>query len=178
MAYNQSNQIGSFVATTDIYDVPEGQEKELIIRLYQNLNRMALVLNTSTKGYYDTAGSFVNGSLWFPNPALNSSTSPARTPAYRQEERVVLNLPKNGSGYALPATTTITIAHNIICTTMTTFTDLHGMASDTTNFYYYPINYAGSSTISTYADGTNVYVTNNTAVNFTVCYVVIEFLQT
>lgn len=176
MANNsQSNLVGSFIPTTEIYDVPQGSEKELIIRLYQNLNRMALVVNSKESGYYDIAGSFVDGNLWFPLPGLTSKSS--RTPSYRQEERVVLNFPDTGGGFALPATSTVTLAHNIPTNKGTIFVDLRGMATDTTGLNYYPINYAGATTISAFANATVVSITNNTAINFDICYVVVEYLQ-
>jgi hypothetical protein len=183
MANNsQSNYVGSFVPTTEIWDVAQVYQtevnspefKELLVRMYQNLNRMSLALNTATKGYYDTQGEFVTGSVWYPKPGLNSQTS--RAPAYRQELRVVVRLPQVG-GFALPATTTITQPHNIMTNSGTLFVNLRGMANDTIGLNYYPINYSGTNTVSAYADGTYIYVTNNTAINFTVCDVVIEFLQ-
>lgn len=185
MANNsQSNQVGVYVPTTEVWDVAQLYQvditspefKELLVRMYQNLNRMALALNVSTKGYYDVQGEFVDGNLWFPKPGLTSATSPAQRPAFRQEERTVLNLPQI-AGIALPAAATTAINHNITITTNTTFTALYGVASDQTGFNYYPLNYAGATTISMFANATQVSITNNTAINFSVCYVVLEYLQ-
>lgn len=181
-----SGQFGSFVNTTNVWDVTEiystevtsPEFKELLVRMYQNLNQMSLALNTKTSGYFNTQNQqFVNGNVWFPNPAYSSQTSPFTNPTFRQELQQVLNLPQNGGGFALPAGATVTINHNITCTTTTTFTGIDGVASDTVGFHYYPINYAGASTISAFANGTQVSITNNTAINFTVCYVVLRFLQ-
>ena len=181
-----SGQYGSFVPTTNIWDVSqiystEGispELQELLVRMYQNLNQMSLALNTKTSGFYNNDNQqFVNGNVWFPNPANSSQSSPYVNPVMRQEQTQVLNLPQNGSGFALPAGDTITINHQIVCTAQTTFVGLDGMASDTVGFNYYPINYAGSETISAFANGTQVSITNNTAINFTICYVVLRFLQ-
>lgn len=176
------SQVGAFIPTTDIYDVAQVYQidvtspefKELLVRMYQNLNRMALLLNVKETGYYDTVGSLVDGNLWFPKPGLTSTTV-GNYPAYRQEERVVLNLPQV-AGVALPATATTTMNHNITVTSSTTFTRIYGVASDQTGNNYYPLNYAGAATISLFANATQVSITNNTAINFSVCYVVLEYL--
>lgn len=177
------NQVGAFIPSSEIWDVSQIYQtdvtspefKELLVRMYQNLNRMALLLNVKETGYYDTVGSLVDGNLWFPLPGLNSTSS--RNPAYRQEERVVLNFPDTGGGFALPAVSTVTLAHNITTNKGTIFVDLWGMATDTTGLNYYPINYAGAATISAFANATVVSITNNTAINFDICYVVIAYLQ-
>ena len=62
MAIDLLNQniSGAFVPTTFILDVAKIQEvnvnseefKELLVRLYQNLNRMSLVLNVKESAYY------------------------------------------------------------------------------------------------------------------------------
>src|ERR1700674_5791632 len=89
-------QFGAFVPTTNIWDVGQLQDvdinspefKELLIRLYQNLNLMALVINVKDTGYYVT-NELVNGQLFFPNPNLNSTTT--STPAFRQAFRILVN---------------------------------------------------------------------------------------
>ena len=82
MAYNIEQQIntGSYVPTTNIWDVAQLYEvdvnspefKELLVRLYQNINNIALVLNTKSTGYY-IEEQFVSGKLFF-NPASNDPT--------------------------------------------------------------------------------------------------------
>jgi len=54
-------QVGSFVPTTNVWDpseiysvdVTSPRFKELLVRLYQNVNLIAVVLNTKDSGYYD-----------------------------------------------------------------------------------------------------------------------------
>jgi hypothetical protein len=176
---SESNYVGSFVTTTDIWDVTQVYQvedvspamRELLIRMYQNLNRMSLVLNTSTKGYYDIAGEFVDGNVWFPKPGLTSQTS--RTPAFRQEIRTVLNLPQNGGGFALPIGITNT-NHNITINNSTLFTQIYGCASDTIGFNYFPIP---DTNIAIQVNQTQVVINNTSGINFTDCFVVLSYLQ-
>src|SRR5271157_1512774 len=87
---------GVYLPTTFIWDVSQLQRvdvnskefKELLIRMYQNLTNMATAINLKDTGYY-YQGEFVNGQLYFPNPALSSSTTPPAT--YRQVFRLVIN---------------------------------------------------------------------------------------
>jgi len=80
-----SQNVGSFVPTTNIWDVQRLYEvdikspefKELLVRLYQNVNNIALSLNSRDAGYYDNT-EFINGQTFFPNPTLSSTT--AQTP--------------------------------------------------------------------------------------------------
>ena len=177
------NQAQAFaVPTTDIWDVSQvydtdfrdpGQMQELFVRLYQNLNNMSLSLNARDAGYYDTQ-QYLNSQVFFPNPALNSST--ATTPTYRSVFRKVINFG------ALPNTGTKSVAHGIVCSAATSFTRIYGAASDPAGFNYIPLPYASpvlANNIAIDVDATNVTITtgsNRTA--FTITYVVLEYLQT
>jgi uncharacterized membrane protein len=171
---------GSFGPTTNVWDITELQDvdvkspafKELLVRLYQNINLMALVLQVADKGIYDTQ-EFVNGQLWFPNPNNNSST--LTSPQYRQVFRTVVNFG------ALPAVAGIAkqVRHNIVCTPTTTFTRIYGSASDTTALTYIPITYAGvnSTNIEIYIDDTYVnIVSGEDRSMYNACYVILEYL--
>lgn len=185
MANNsQSNQVGVYIPTTEVWDVAQLYQvdvtspefKELLVRMYQNLNRMALALNVSTKGYYDIQGEFVDGNLWFQKPGLTSKTSQA--PVYRQEYRTVLNLPQV-AGIALGAGAT-TINHNITVNAGTLFTLIYATASDTVGNNYYPIPWAsaaGTTNIEIKVNATQVTITNNSGINFTDCFVVLQYIQ-
>ena len=67
-----STQYGAFVPTNLIWDVQQLQSvdvnspefKELLVRLYQNINNIALVLNIKDTGMYQLS-EFVNGQLFF-----------------------------------------------------------------------------------------------------------------
>ena len=97
--------VGSFIPLTQQWDLSEIYTidvntpafKELLVRMYQNLNQMAIAINTKDTGMYPVS-EFVNSQLWFPNPALDSSTP--QTATQRQVFRKVINfgsLPNAGT---------------------------------------------------------------------------------
>lgn len=168
-------QVGSYIPSSQIWDVSqiyatEGlspQVQELLVRMYQNLNMMAINVNLKTTGYYDTTD-FVDGSLWFPNPLYNSTTT--TFPAYRQELRKIIYI------NSLPPGIT-TVNHGIMATSALSFTDLRGTANDTVGFNYYSFCGSGAGVdISITANATQVILVNNTAITFNVVYVRLEWL--
>lgn len=175
-----ASSYGAYVPTTNIWDVQQLYQldvnspafKELLVRLYQNVNNIALVLNLKDSAIYDLQ-EFVNGQTFFPNPALTSAS--ATTPTYRPVYRKVINFG------ALPAATK-SVNHNITCTATTTFTRIYGAASNTTGLAYLPLPYANptaANNISIDVSSTQVTVTtgiDRTAYN--VCYIVLEYMQT
>jgi hypothetical protein len=182
MAFSTPNgeQFGSFVQTTQVWDVAQLQDievtspqfKELLIRLYQQIGNIAVVLNTKDSGLYQLS-EFVNGQIWFSNPALNSST--------QQSAQTRQDLRKAFIFGPLPNTGVLVIPHGIKCTPMTTFTRIYGTASDTTGLNYislpYPSVTAGSN-IELSVNGTNITITTGSnRSNFNICYVVLEYLQ-
>ena len=180
MPPNQSQAFA--VPTTNIWDVSQvystnfdspDQIQELFVRLYQNLNNISLSLNARDAGYYDTM-EFLNSQVFFPNPALNSST--ATTPSYRSVFRKVINFG------ALPNTAAKSVAHGIVCSAATSFTRIYGAASDPVGFNYIPLPYASptlANNISIDVDATNVTITTGSdRTAFTITYVVLEYLQT
>lgn len=176
------NNIGSFIPTTFIYDVSTILDvevtspafKELLVRLYQSVNNMALVLNMKDTGYYITDREIVCGQIFFPNPALDATTT--TTPTMRPVFRKVINFGQ------LPNNATTSIPHEITVTANTTFTRIYGCASDTTGFTYLPIPYASkvaNMIIELNIDATNINIdTGTNRTNYDVCYVVVEYLQT
>ncbi len=177
------NQAQAFaVPTTNIWDVsqvyttnfdsPE-QVQELFVRLYQNLNNISLSLNARDAGYYDTM-EFLNSQVFFPNPNLTSATR--TTPTYRSVYRKTINFG------ALPNAGTKTVAHGITCSAATSFTRIYGAASDPVNFVYLPLPYASPTLVNNielFVDATNVtIITGSNRSAFTVCYVILEYLQT
>lgn len=175
------NNVGSFIPTTNVWDPLQLNQiqgitpefRELLIRLYQNLNLMAIAVNTKDTGYYPLS-EFINGQLFFPNPLLNSGTS--TFPAYRQVFRIVINFG------ALPNATTKSVAHGLTVDTATTFTRIYATASDTTGLTYIPIPYASASGIDDIeinVDVTNVNITTaSDRTNYNVTYVILEYIKT
>lgn len=170
-----SNQFGVYVPTTFDLDVQSIYEtevdspefKELLVRLYQNLNKMALSLNVKETGQYPLS-LFVPGQQWFSNPSLNSSTP--QTPALRQPYRLVINLGQN-----LPNSGSVSVNHGITITSATTFTRIYATSSDTTNKAYIPIP-SVNATISVNSTQVTITTTSNLS-TYNVTYIVLEFLQ-
>lgn len=173
-----SNQYGAFVNTTNVWDVPGLNEvkdptvQQLLIRLYQNIGEIALVLNVKDTGFYNT-DEFVNGQLWFQNP-LNASTNTNST-EFRQVLRKVINFG------ALPDTALKSVAHGITCTSSTTFTRIYATSSDTTGLTYIPIPFASpvlAENIKLDIDATNINITTGSnRSNYNVTYVILEYIQ-
>ena len=98
MVFSYPQDVGSFIPTSYIWDVSQlysvdvnsPEFKELLVRLYQNVNNIAIVLNTKDSALYERS-EFVNGQLYFSDPALSSQTNV--TPVQRQVYRLVLNFP-------------------------------------------------------------------------------------
>lgn len=174
------NNFGSFIPTSNVWEITEIQQvdvqsdqfKELLVRLYQNINNIALSLNTKDSALYDVS-EFVNGQVFFSNPALDSSTAVA--PTQRQVFRKVINFG------ALPNTGTTSVAHNIPFNVGFTTTRIYGSASDVAGLNYLPLPYASSTlanNISLDVTGTNVtIVTGSNRSNFTVTYVILEYIK-
>jgi hypothetical protein len=176
MPYIPDEQInvGSFVPTTNIWDIQRLFEidiqtpdfKELLVRLYQNINNIAICLNTKDSGFYVTE-QFVTGKLWFNQ--LSSKLEDLRG-CFRK----VINIG------ALPAGVTL-VPHDLSPTTEWKFTSINGVASNTTQLAtlaYYPLPFVGTSGfIELRVDRINVIINNTTGVVFTHAYVVLEFLK-
>jgi len=172
----QGTDTGSFVPTTFIWDVAELQEvdvqsdkfKEILVRLYQNLNLMQLNLNVKDSAYYDQT-EFVNGQSFWPSAAVRSAQTDAVN--RRQVFRKVINFG------ALPNTATKNVAHEIDITSGYSFTRIYGCASDTTGLTFTPIPNANSD-IRLTVNATNIVIT--TSANYSAydtTYVVLEYLK-
>ena len=176
-----SSSSGVLLQNTQVWDVAELQKtditkpefKELLVRLYQNLNQMALTVNNKESSYYATFET-LKGQQFFPNPSLNSSTP--TTPEYRQTYNKTINFG------ALPNSATKSVAHGISVNAGYTFTRIYGTATDTTALKAIPLPYADPGTLANgillSVDGTNVNV--KTAFNYSaynVTYIVLEYIK-
>lgn len=170
---------GAFVPTTNIWDVSNiysininsDDFKELLVRLYQNLNLMSVLLNGKDSGFYPLA-EFITGQTYFPNPAVITNIIQAiNRPVYR----ATINFG------ALPNTGTKSVAHGIPFASNYTVTRIYGAASDTTGLNYIPLPYASpvlANNIELKVDGTNVTViTGSNRSNFNISYIVLEYLK-
>lgn len=183
-ADNILQYLGEYVPSTEIWQVVQelsqanpgsDQFKELIVRLALIVNRINLAVNTKETGIYNNFQEFITSNQYFQNPSLTSGSS--QTPEYRAVFRRVINFG------ALPAAAgTKSVPHNITCTTSTSFVRIYAAASDPVGFNYIPIPYASSvliDNIELNVDSTNVNITVGVDRSaFTICYVVLEYLQT
>lgn len=170
--YLQSTQIWDVTEIKDI-DVTKPEFKELLVRMYQNLNQMSLVINNKESSYFDTAET-VKGQAFFPNPAYSSAT--AVKPEYRQSFNKVINFG------ALPNNTTKSVAHGISINAGYTFTRIYATATNTTALTAIPIPYVDPASLANgillSVDATNVNI--KTAANYStynVTYVILEYIK-
>jgi hypothetical protein len=180
----QINFPGLYVPTSNVWDSGQIEQtdanspefKQLIVRLYQNLNQIALSLNAKETGYYDTL-ELINGQQFFPNPAYSSQSSTA--PVYRSVFRKVINFG------ALPNAATKSVPHGIApigLNSSFTFTRIYGTSSKTSTQNYIPIPYSSGTlnkNIEINVDGTNVNITTSIDYSlYIVTYIILEYLRT
>jgi len=171
------NISGSFVPTTWILDVASirsidvnsDEFKELLVRLYQNLNRMVLSLNAKENGFY-ALNQVVTGKQYFP--------STPGTSLVQQQYRPVTGLVINFG--ILPIAATKSLPHGIDFNAMVSFTHVYGTSTDPVNKRAISLPYASPTLIDNIelnVDATNVNVTTGIdRSNFTITYIVLEFL--
>ena len=169
----------SYVLPTNVWDVTQLSDKaaspelkELLVRLYQNINNICNAVNVKDTGFYDNTEPTPCQQRFFPDPALTSQTP--TQPVQRDVFRIVINFG------ALPNTATKAVAHGIPITTAYSFTRIYATASDMVNRLFIPIPYASpvlANNIEINVDAVNVNITtgsNRTA--FTTTYVILEYI--
>ena len=163
---------GSFVPTTTILDVSRIQEvdvnspefQELLVRLYQTVNILSVVLNNKDSAYYITQ-EFVNSQLFF-NPASQNLLD------LRPDFRTVVDMGP------IANTATATVAHGIAFTSTYTATRIYAAGTDSVGLNYFAIPYYNAGNyISIDVNDTNVVITNNSGTSLTDCIAVIEYLK-
>lgn len=167
MASNLQNNAGLFLATTNVWDVQSlpsidvnsAEFKELIVRLYQNINNICLAVNLKDSGYY-VESEFVNGQVLFGD---------------RQIFRTVVNFG------ALPNATFKSIPHGIVVSNGFSFTRIYATASDQITMQYIPIPYASATLVNNIeldVDANNVTITTGIDMTaYTITYVVLEYVK-
>ena len=174
--HTQTINTGLYISTTNVWDlgvindidVTKPEFKELLVRLYQSINNIALSLNQKDSGIYPLM-QFVTGQQFF-----STQTSDTQEDIqYRGVFRLVVNVGTLGSGAT-------TVAHSLPIDDTWSFTRIYGAASDQVGFNYYPLPWAsaaGATNIELKVNQTSVVITNNSGISFTQCYVVLEFLK-
>src|SRR5271166_1480135 len=156
MAYiPQQNLTGLFIPTTSNFeiaaifdiDVNSKEFKELIVRLYQNQNNIALSLNLKDSAYY-LQEEFVTGAQFYNTVTLSELNT-------RPEFRKAFNTGALGAGVT-------TVAHGLTIGTTWTFTDIWGTATDNVGNNYYPLPWssaAGATNIELRVNAANIVIT-------------------
>jgi len=177
----ENEDIGLYVPTTQVWDVDEiyGMDvsskefKELLVRMYQNLNTSAVVLNKKESAIYSDR-EFLTGQVYFPTASDATETGDS---IFRPTYRKVIDFG------ALPNANFKDVAHNITFTDNVIFTRIYGAATNPTYGAVagIPIPYASptdADNIELSVGNANVTITtgsNRTA--FTQCYVVLEYIN-
>lgn len=169
---DQRINTGSYIPTTSVWDVTQLYQtevtspefKELIVRLYQNINNIALALNTKDSGYY-VEEEFVTGQVWF-NP--NSTDLNALRSCFRK----VINIGALAAGVK-------SVNHGIAITNTFKFTSIRGAASNTGTLIFVPLPFAGVGigNISVTVNATQVVINNGSGSTFTDSYVILEYVK-
>lgn len=172
---------GTTLPTTYIWDVSpiydlnlSNDVKELLVRMYQNINSIALVTNTKESGYYLTDALYYNDQQWFPNTNTGELTNPYIKPVNRSGGRVTLK------DIALPNTGTVSIPHNIPCTPQTRIFVKYADAVNSAGTSFLPLPYASATlanVIELNADNVNVNITTNSNRTDYTAIVVLDFIQ-
>lgn len=172
--FNVDAQIntGSYVPTTNVWDVgrlydvevSSPEFKELLVRLYQNVNNIALVLNTKCTGYYINE-QFVSGKMFF-NPASNDPLK------LRQGFIKTINTGALGAGVT-------SIDHGIAVTGMLKWMFISGAATDSATLVGYPLPFSSvaGNDIEVSVTATQVLINNNSGVTFTDSQVTLEYCK-
>jgi hypothetical protein len=174
-----SNNYGAFIPTTQVWDVSEIYQtevtspafKELLVRLYQNLNNISMNLNIKSSGFYHT-DEFVTGDQ-FPPSSIDSANQSSVN--QRQVYRKLINFG------ALPNTGIKSVVHGLTITPSISFTRIYGASSDSAGLLYLPLPYASATAadvIELWVDATNVNIlTTSDQSAYTITYVILEYLK-
>lgn len=172
---DQDINTGLYIGTTTPFDVAQLYEVdvdspqfiELLVRLYQTVNEVALSLNLKDSAYY-VQEEFVNGQLYF-SPTTMTINEPDKL---RGVFRKVIN-----TG-ALAAGVTNT-NHGLTPATTWKFTRIYGAASNTGTTTYVPLPFSGVGVgnILVLVNATQVVINNGSGMTFTDSYVVLEYVK-
>lgn len=169
---NITDNTGLYVPTTDVWelsqianvDINSEEFKLLLVRLYQNINNIAYVLNLKESAYY-LQTQFVTGQQFF-------SADPTMPNALRGSYRLMVIPGALGAGVT-------TTPHGLPVTSTWQWTRVTGAATNTGTLVGYNMPWAGAA--GTYIDvhvtATDVVIDNGSGVTFDKSLVVLEFLK-
>ena len=175
MAYipGQQANTGLFIESTAVFDVARLYEidvnseefKELLVRLYQNVNNIALALNLKRSALY-LLEEFNTSAQYF-DPVTNNQL------LLRPEFSRTYNIGPLAAGVT-------NTAHGLIIGATWNFVRIYGAATDNIGRNYYGLGFAsagGATNIELRVDAANIVITNNSGINFTSCIVTLEYLK-
>ena len=172
MAYipEQRENTGSFLPTTSIFDVGLIQDinvnapefKELLIRLYQNVNNIVLTLNSKETAFYLNE-EFATGGI-LTNPS--SSNPEDGIPIFRE----VVTCGALGAGVT-------STNHNLTVTSTWKWLAIYGAATNSTTPVGYPLPFssAAGNNIEVTVTATQVVINNTSGVTFTDSKVILMY---
>ena len=167
-----------FIPTTNIYDVDTLKDmkvdspefSELLVRLYQNNNRSALVINNKISGtFYDAET--LTGGTYLPDPATTGEIGRYGRSIFRQ----TINFGP------LPNAGAKSVIHRIIVPPNMKLVHMYGGTTDPATSSFLPLPFASTTlnqNIQLEANATNVIITtgiDRTA--YTETFVVMEYLK-
>ena len=180
---NQLN-FGSFVPTTNVWEIQQIQSsnldpqlKEILVRLYQNINNIATVLNTKDSGLYSDQ-EFLTGKLFFPLTGQTQTSS--STAQYRPVFRKVINFGP------LPNSSSISIPHNIAINSGYILIAAYGASTTSNSAAMIPIPFTTTDTtpppmnehVSLEITSTMIEITTKSDYSdYTTTYIVLEYLK-
>ena len=176
---NSQANFGSFVPSTFIWQMQEAQSlqidpglKQLLVKLYQNLNLMQIALNQREFANYSES-EVLNGQTYFPTPGLNSLSS--TQPEDRQVFRKVINFGP------LPNATTQTVPHDIDIDSGYSFTRIYGTSTNSNQTVFIPLPFPSptlNQIVKLQITDTDVSITTDIDyTDYVNTYIVLEYLK-
>jgi len=172
MSYNPTSNFGNFLPTSYIFPIDSEQLRISLTQIYTNLT---YAINSKDTGYY-VLDEFACGQVYFPS----STSLSGKTSTFREVFRKIIDFG------TLPNNTTKSVAHGIATNQNFVFTRIYATATysgvSTINSAI-PIPYINvaspSDSVQINVDATNINITTTTAnyVNYTRCYVVLEYVK-
>ena len=165
---SSNSSSGVYIPTTQVWDVTEVHEvdvtkpefKELLVRMYQNLNSMSMAIGTKESSFYSTLET-VKGQAF--NPRTTDSSTNTSNPESRQVFNKVIVI----AGFVTGA-----YAHGIPVNAGYTFTRIYGCATNPAGFLAVPVPTTGT-TIT--VDATNVNIVTG-LVGYS-AHVILEYMK-
>jgi hypothetical protein len=184
MAYPVFLGQGPFIGLTQIYDLEVGAANadDFNARLRQNLNNMAINLNTKVAGFYSQE-EYINGKVFYPDyPTADSSAGTSAE--FRQVYSLTVPVgPLPGGG---PYPQTKSVPHNIVGyptagTTTFIFVTINGCATDPATRKGIPLPYSSptlADNIAIEVNGSNIdIIVGADYTAFTEAFVYLEYIK-